>query len=52
MQIPQKEAMPLQAKSGYLNPEEVISYNHLLLSLMRLVLSQLCTDAATRLLMP
>lgn len=38
--------------SGNLQPEEAISYNNLLLSLMRLAPSQLYTDAATTLLMP
>ncbi len=38
--------------SDYLTPEEVISYNNLLLSLLRLAPSQLYTDAATTLLMP
>ncbi|MCO5235044.1 MAG: ABC transporter permease [Chitinophagaceae bacterium] len=38
--------------SGYLQPEEALSYNSLLLSLMRLAPSQLYTDAATTLLMP
>ncbi len=37
---------------GLLSPEEVLSYNSLLLSLMRLAPSQLYTDAATTLLMP
>lgn len=38
--------------SGYLSQDEVISYNNLLLSLLRLAPSQLYTDAATTLLMP
>lgn len=38
--------------SGVLSPQEAISYNSLLLSLMRLAPSQLYTDAATTLLMP
>ncbi|MBN8858564.1 MAG: ABC transporter permease [Sphingobacteriales bacterium] len=37
---------------GYLQPEEMLSYNNLLLSLLRLAPSQLYTDAATTLLMP
>ncbi len=39
-------------KSGYIAPEQLLSYNNLLLSLMRLAPSQLYTDAATTLLMP
>ena len=38
--------------SGDLQPEEMLSYNNLLLSLLRLAPSQLYTDAATTLLMP
>jgi len=38
--------------SSYLQPEEMLSYNNLLLSLLRLAPSQLYTDAATTLLMP
>lgn len=37
---------------GYLLPEQVMSYNRLLLSLLRLDPGQLYTDAATTLLMP
>lgn len=37
---------------GYLAPEQLLSYNNLLLSLLRLAPSQLYTDAATTLLMP
>ncbi|HRO47879.1 ABC transporter permease subunit [Agriterribacter sp.] len=36
----------------YLRPEDLLSYNNLLLSLLRLAPSQLYTDAATTLLMP
>jgi len=39
-------------KGGYLAPEQLLSYNNLLLSLLRLAPSQLYTDAATTLLMP
>lgn len=38
--------------AGYLLPEQVVSYNRLLLSLLRLDPGQLYTDAATTLLMP
>jgi len=38
--------------SGYLLPEQVMSYNRLLMSLLRLDPGQLYTDAATTLLMP
>lgn len=37
---------------AYLGPEDVLRYNHLVLSLLRLAPSQLYTDAATALLMP
>ncbi len=37
---------------GYLAPEEIVSYNNLILSLLRLAPGQLYTDAATTLLMP
>jgi ABC-2 type transport system permease protein len=37
---------------GYLAPEEIVSYNSLLLALLRLAPGQLYTDAATTLLMP
>ena len=37
---------------GYLAPEEIASYNSLLLALLRLAPGQLYTDAATTLLMP
>ncbi len=37
---------------GNLQPEDILSYNNLLLSLLRLSPSQLYTDAATTLLMP
>lgn len=37
---------------GYLAPEEITSYNSLLLALLRLAPGQLYTDAATTLLMP
>lgn len=39
-------------KSGYIAPDQMLSYNNLLLSLLRLAPSQLYTDAATTLLMP
>ncbi|MCO5239649.1 MAG: ABC transporter permease [Chitinophagaceae bacterium] len=38
--------------SGMLRPEDMLSYNNLLLSLLRFAPSQLYTDAATTLLMP
>ena len=38
--------------SGNLQPEEILSYNNLFLSLLRLSPSQLYTDAVTTLLMP
>lgn len=37
---------------GYMQPEELMSYQNLMLSLLRLAPSQLYTDAATTLLMP
>src|SRR5690606_39168881 len=39
-------------ESGYLPPEQLMSYNNLLLSLLRLAPSQLYSDAVTTLLMP
>ncbi|HRP55536.1 ABC transporter permease subunit [Agriterribacter sp.] len=38
--------------TGYMQPGDLLSYNNLLLSLLRLAPSQLYTDAATTLLMP
>lgn len=38
--------------SDYLQPEDLLTYNDLLLSLLRLAPSQMYTDAATTLLMP
>lgn len=39
-------------QSGYLPPEQLLSYNNLMLSLLRLAPSQLYSDAVTTLLMP